>query len=139
MPVTRREAFLLQGYQGAPTDGVVEVVYFDSQDRFNRALKGLGLSWAAAVASILIPVAHFLLVPGLLIFGIVVFFRRLRMHRATVSIRGRCPDCGSEQEYEKGLVWEVPVSLVCGQCGRTLRGIAAPIAAEADSPDLRES
>ena len=139
MPTTHREAFLLQGYGSTPSDGIAEVIDFDSQDRFNRAVKGLGLSWAAAVGSILIPVAHFLLVPGFLVFGIAVFFRRLQTHRSTLSIRGRCPDCGSEQEFEKDLDWELPVSLVCEQCGRTLRGTALPIAPQEGSPDSHES
>ena len=71
-----------------------------------------------------IPVAHFLLVPGFFLFGVHVFLSRMRTADVTTSIRGTCPDCATEQDFEMGGPWGLPRSLACAECGRTLRANA---------------
>jgi uncharacterized protein involved in cysteine biosynthesis len=46
-------------------------------------LKGLALAWGAAAVSVFIPVAHFLLVPGFAVAGVVIFVKRMRDREAT--------------------------------------------------------
>jgi hypothetical protein len=121
MPEERTEQFRLTGYSDASTPGSATVLSFNKGERWGRALKGLGVSWLVAAGTVFIPVAHFLLVPGFFLFGIYVFVSRMRTVEITSSIRGRCPDCTAEQDFETGGPWGLPRSLACGECGRTLR------------------
>src|SRR5436309_10396043 len=60
----RLQPFILTGYQGAPTRGTVTIQAFNREQRWRRALAGLGKWWGIALLSVFIPVAHFLLVPS---------------------------------------------------------------------------
>jgi hypothetical protein len=124
MPETRTEQLRIMGYADAPAHGLAEVFSFNKEERWGRALKGLGLSWLVAAGTAFIPVAHFLLVPGFFFFGMHVFASRVRTKEVTARIHGICPDCEVEQEFEAGGKWTLPRSLACGECGRTLRAHA---------------
>src|SRR6266516_2965408 len=67
---TRIQQFLLKGYHGVPTSGTVTIRHFNRDERVRRALAGLGKWWGVAVVSVLIPVAHFVLVPSFLGYGV---------------------------------------------------------------------
>ena len=41
-PATRIQPFLLSGYHGEPTRGTVTIQAFDREQRFRRAVAGLG-------------------------------------------------------------------------------------------------
>ena len=124
MPQTRTEQFDIVGYADEPAGGVAKVFSFNRGERWARALKALGLSWLVAAATVFIPVAHFLLVPGFFFFGIYAFVSRVRTEEVTARIQGICPDCGAEQDFEVGGKWTLPRSLACRACGRTLRATA---------------
>ena len=117
----RTERFEIRGFAADPAEGVAEVLSFSKRERTRRASKGLGLSWLVAAGTVFIPVAHFLLVPGFFLFGIYVFASRMRVTEITARVQGSCPDCASEQAFESGGRWELPRSMTCGACGRTLR------------------
>src|SRR5207237_8985194 len=63
-PTTRIQPFLLSGYHGEPTRGSVTIQAFDREQRFRRAVAGLGKWWGIGLLTVLIPVAHFVLVPS---------------------------------------------------------------------------
>jgi hypothetical protein len=86
-----------------------------------RALKGLGTFWAAALGSVFIPVAHFLLVPSFGLYGIYTFFQRVRADQIAVKVEGTCPDCGRAQKFDTGGRWSVPRTVACRYCQRSLR------------------
>lgn len=111
----------LSGYSGAPTTATVTVQSFDRRERVRRALQGLGKFWAAAIGSVFIPVAHFLLVPGFALFGAFTFFERLNAAQVVTAAHGTCPDCGREQKLEIGGRWRVPRDVTCTSCQRSLR------------------
>jgi len=69
-PATRIQPFLLGGYHGEPTRGTVTVQAFDREQRFRRAVAGLGKWWGIGLLTVLIPVAHFVLVPSFLAYGL---------------------------------------------------------------------
>lgn len=119
-PATDREPFSITGYGPTPTNGSASVVSLDGAGRLRRAGAALAASWAAAVASIFVPVAHFLLVPGFLVIGIVSFVVRFRTPKRAVSVRGTCPDCGTDQEFDTSGPWSLPRQLTCGSCHRSL-------------------
>src|SRR5436189_3490573 len=74
---TRVQPFSLSGYHGRPTRGTVTIREFNRQQRTRRALEGLGKWWGVALLSVFIPVAHFVLVPSFVLYGMWQFFQRL--------------------------------------------------------------
>ena len=112
--------FVLTGYGEKVTRGVALVTSFDRAGRTSRAWKGLAAAWAGALASVFIPVAHFLLVPGFAIAGIVVFASRIRTTEVTRSMKGTCPHCAVEQDFEPAGRWNPPHTVTCQRCYRSL-------------------
>ena len=126
MPTTRSEPFILTGYGENTTPGTAAIKTFRGAERLARAGKGMAIAWGAAAASIFIPVAHFLLVPGFALAGVVVFLRRTRTRETTDAIHGTCPDCGHEQGFHSTGVWRLPQHLTCQDCGRLLTAKTTP-------------
>lgn len=111
---------VLTGYSGR-TAATVLVVSYDRARRVRRALRGLGTWWGAALVSVLIPVAHFVLVPAFFFFGVYTFARRLTTDQVALSGRGTCPDCGREQALDVAGRWSLPRTTSCRYCQRGLR------------------
>ncbi len=125
MPRSRSELLLLTGYGDNSTTGVATVTTFDRAERIGRAAKGLAVAWGAALVSIFIPVAHFLLVPGFALVGVFVFAKRTRTREVTESIHGTCPHCGEEQDFDSSSLWHLgPMHLTCANCSRLLTASA---------------
>ena len=121
----RRRRFVLTGYSDQTTAGVAHVRSFDRAERMVRASKRLALAWAGALIGFFIPVAHFLLVPGLLIAGVVFFRSGLGAREIAYSMTGSCPDCGLEQDFASAGRWEPPHTVTCRGCHRSLTAKAA--------------
>lgn len=119
-PPTRVEAFLLSGYQGEPTRGSVTIQTFDRAHRVRRAMAGLGKWWGVGLLTVLIPVAHFVLVPSFLAYGLWQCFQRLGTVELASEARGTCPDCGAEQALDLAVRWRAPQTVTCRQCHRGL-------------------
>lgn len=115
------QTYQLTGYSQTPTTATVTIRSFDKPERMRRALKGLGTFWAAALGSVFIPVAHFLLVPSFSLYGIYTFFERLNADKIVVSAEGTCPDCGKQQKLDVAGRWRVPRNVACRYCQRSLR------------------
>jgi hypothetical protein len=110
----------LTGYHGAPTGAMLVVVSFGAGRRMRRAVQALAGFWGAMLASVFIPLAHFVLVPSLFGIGIWQFVRRLRQHRQVRGARGACPDCGVEQDFELSAGLRFPQGVQCRHCHRGL-------------------
>lgn len=126
----------LTGYSGR-TAATVRVITYDRARRVRRALAGLGTWWGAAVLSVLIPLAHFVLVPSFFLYGAFTFARRLTADQVAVAGRGTCPDCGREQALDVAGRWSVPSNTSCRYCQRSLRVTALPGTSEVPQHDLR--
>ncbi|MEJ2240496.1 MAG: hypothetical protein P8X82_19580 [Gemmatimonadales bacterium] len=123
MTSNRDERFLqlpLEGYSDQTGVATVRTVSFDRRTRVRRAVGGLVGSWAAALVSVFIPVAHFLLVPGFFLAGLYLLFHNLRVQTSVTAATGVCPDCGREQEFEISGNWNPPHRLTCSGCQRSL-------------------
>jgi len=118
--MTETHQYRLTGYSPAAATATVTVQSFDKKERMRRALKGLATFWAAAIGSIFIPVAHFLLVPGFALYGAYTFVERLRAREVVMAAEGVCPDCGKPQQLEIGGRWQVPRRVACRYCQRAL-------------------
>jgi hypothetical protein len=111
----------LSGYSAAETTATVTIQSFDKNERVRRALKGLATFWAAAIGSVFIPVAHFLLVPGFALYGAYTFFERMGAREVVMAAEGVCPDCGKPQRLEISGRWHVPRRVACRYCQRALQ------------------
>ena len=118
---TRNQRFLLKGYHGVPTSGTVTIGTFTREERVRRAFAGLGKWWGIAVVSVLIPVAHFVLVPSFLAYGVWQVFQRLGTVELVIEARGTCPDCGAEQALDLAARWRAPQPVTCRLCHRGLQ------------------
>ena len=84
--------------------------------RFARTLGGLGMFWGLGLASVFIPVAHFVLVPTFVVAGIVMAVKRAREDRRLLLVRGACPRCGAVQEIRPGGRFVDGRSFDCPKC-----------------------
>ena len=101
--------------------------------RFARTLAGLGMFWGLALASVFIPVAHFVLVPTFVVAGIVLAVKRAREDRRLLLVRGACPRCGAVQELRPGGRCVDGRSFDCPKCHGNLTlatASAAPVPAQ---------
>lgn len=74
--------------------GEVRIEHWETSARLLRAAKRWGALWALAIVSVVVPVAHFILVPGFLIAGPISAFARYRQKSGVVAGEGPCPSCG---------------------------------------------
>jgi hypothetical protein len=118
--LTETHTYRLSGYSPTPTSATVTIRSFDKQERVRRALKGLAMFWSAALGSVFIPVAHFLLVPSFALYGAYTFFERLGARQVVIAAEGICPDCGRSQELDIGSRWQLPRRFACRHCQRSL-------------------
>ena len=116
----RRVHCTLTGYGDRAGPALVESVSHDTASRLWRGLTGLAALWGAALLAVFIPLAHFILVPTLVVIGLYVFWRRWRTRESVRRASGTCPDCGTEQELEIGGSWQPPHRVTCGNCQRSL-------------------
>ncbi len=88
------------GHEASPARALI--VEQAPGQRFARTLGGLGMFWGLGLASVFIPVAHFVLVPTFVVGGVVMAVKRAREDRRLLWVRGACPRCGVEQELKPG-------------------------------------
>ena len=69
------------------------VVRYSPGRRAARALLAVGACWGLALLAVFIPVAHFVLVPGLLVIGLILATSRAREAWRVVTVQGQCPRC----------------------------------------------
>lgn len=119
--MTETHTYQLTGYSPTPAEASVTIRSFDRRERVQRALKGLATFWGAALGSVFIPVAHFLLVPSFALYGAYTFFERLGASQIVTAAQGTCPDCGTPQKLETGGRWQLPRTVACRHCQRALR------------------
>lgn len=99
--------------------GEIWIQEYDSKSRSRRALKWLGICWAAAIGSVVIPLAHFVLVPGFFLAGPIIAMILYGKEKEIVGGSGICPSCGKSFIAARGSVkW--PYSDVCGSCHRSV-------------------
>jgi len=87
--MVQRPIFLQSG--DVVGDGILYLQSFDARDRKIRAAKMLGMMWLFAALSVPIIIAHFVLVPGFLIAGPVMAYKRYRVTEVPDHVSGKCP------------------------------------------------
>ena len=87
----------------------------DRPGRVTRAIKGWAICWGLAVVSILVPVAHFVLVPAFAIAGPVVAWIRMRQESVILGAIVDCPACGEQTRLAR-TADDWPITLYCKPC-----------------------
>jgi hypothetical protein len=91
-----------------------------ARERMQRAALGCAACWGLAVASILIPVAHFVLVPGFLVAGPVLAWLRTTERSVVLGGIVDCPEC--QEQMLLGRSRDAgPLSVLCENCRAPLR------------------
>jgi hypothetical protein len=111
----------------APTKATLEIEAIPFGRRLGRGAVRLLFAWVIGVFCVLVPLLHFVLVPGFLIAGPVLAWLAVR---ATVEVKSAsvtCPKCAKEAPIEAGSTgW--PVRLRCVACGTTFSARSDPTA-----------
>jgi len=89
-------------------------------DRATRAARALAALWGVAALAILVPIAHFVLVPGFFVAGIVVGLRKLNELATVTQVSGICPRCGAERAFEAGGRLRASSKASCPACHNQL-------------------
>lgn len=106
----------IRGAANTRSSGALEVTSYDSRDRTIRALKTLGLFWGLALVSVPIIVAHWVLVPGFLIAGPVMAWRKYGVLQTAGGAHGTCPACAKEMQILLEPEDELPKRTYCPMC-----------------------
>ena len=116
MPTETEVPASLTAFGHPPRPALAVIVEQAPGQRLARTLAGLGMFWGLALASVFIPVAHFVLVPTFVVGGIVMAVKRAREHRRLLRVRGACPRCGAVQDLQPGGRFVDGRSFDCPKC-----------------------
>jgi hypothetical protein len=95
--------------------GEVRIQNFSPRERLFRALKFLGICWGLGLVSVFIPIAHFFLVPGLFLAGLVISYLAYGTESLVLGGESICPNCGEFLPIVRGKEkW--PLTDLCGKC-----------------------
>jgi len=111
---------------GASTAAVMQAITFTPQEQKSRAMKKFLMFFVIASVCILIPIAHFFLVPGFLIGGIIAAKRLWNRSSEGIDAKGICPACNKQITINLDKNGELPQWHDCPECGDALELQAAP-------------
>ena len=100
---------------GKVSRGEVRIQTWDRKQRVKRGLKLLGFCWAMSLVTVIIPLAHFILVPGFFIAGPIGAWIISGQDSVILGGQGTCPSCDTFLTIVRGPNrW--PLSDLCAQC-----------------------
>ncbi|MBC7386960.1 MAG: hypothetical protein H7301_12475 [Cryobacterium sp.] len=118
--VTHDVPVIVKGGMETPsTAGSVKIITWSKKERTRRALKMLGACWAVGLFCVILPVIHFVLVPGLFIAGIVFFSNLISQETLVLGGKGECPECHQSFAISRGKD-RFPMAEVCESCRANL-------------------
>lgn len=110
---------VVQSDTGKSSPGQIRIQSWDRKERTRRALKFWLYCWALAFLSVAIPVAHFFLVPGLLLAGPAGAWVVSTQGSAILGGESICPDCEAFLPLAPASdSW--PIKDLCAQCQRRM-------------------
>jgi len=114
----------VSGRDMEPGEGTLYLKKLDKNQRRKRAMKGLAMCWLLAALSLPIMFFHFVLVPGFLLAGLVLF--KMKMSEETLVLGGIIPCPACQQANKVGRQAEQwPMGINCTSCGKGLDFTAA--------------
>ena len=118
---------------GETSPAEMHVTKFTPKEQKMRAIKSLLIFWAIAVACVPILIAHFLLVPGFIIGGIIVAKRRWNKSAEGIDASGACPACNNDICIKLDKNAELPQWHDCPECSDPLELQATEVQKAGDS------
>jgi len=82
-------------HDGRTTMGTIDVRMIGPGRRLMLGLRALAICWMFAALAIMVPLLHWVLVPGIALLGPVFAMRALSRDRQVCGGGGPCPVCGS--------------------------------------------
>ncbi len=125
MPFTEQHRIVFKTVDDSTTPGELNVQVYSDHERLMRSLKIWGLCWLLAVLSLPILGAHWFLVPGFLIAGPIMGYRRYHQHSISVKVTGTCPRCHNEINLTLEPREQLPLRKYCPHCSAPLHIVAA--------------
>jgi hypothetical protein len=110
----------LKGFGAPPTAARVQLVVLTPAERLKRAVVLFGVFLLVALVALPIPIIHLFLVPGVLLLGLMLSARRLGQAQVFRRVEGRCPFCGTEQNFSIMGAFRLPRQVHCVRCHRAL-------------------
>lgn len=135
--IERRIGLSLKGFGAPPGPAEAEVGLLSGGERLKRAAVAAGAFIAVAVIALPIPIVHFVLVPGGLLLAVVMGGLRLRDREVFRGVEGRCPFCGTAQQFALFGRYRLPRELNCANCHRRLNLTSERSHSPTESPTQR--
>ena len=110
----------LHGFGAPPAPARAEIAELSQAERLKRAAVVFGAFVAVAMSPCPIPIVHFVLVPGGLLLAVTLGCVRLREGEIFRAVEGRCPFCGTEQQFPVLGRFRLPREVHCASCHRRL-------------------
>lgn len=101
--------------------GILHVTHYEKNERVKRAMTVLGLCWLGAAASIPVVIAHWVLVPGFLIAGPVMAYKRLNQDWVNKQATGTCPHCEQDIKIDTEANETLPKWTYCPACNKAIQ------------------
>lgn len=105
---------------GKTSHGEIRIQSWDKRERTIRALKTWALCWCGAVLSVILPLVHFILVPGLFVAGPLLAYWISGQESVILDGTASCPSCGKELRIARAK-YRMPASELCTQCQSSLK------------------
>lgn len=100
--------------------GEAQAQYYAQKERTRRALKILGICWGIGLFCVIIPLAHFILVPSFLLAGPIAAFFTYLQTDMILGGSGTCPVCGKPFSVARTRI-QWPVNDVCSACHNSVK------------------
>ena len=120
MPQTEQQPLLIKGKGDESCAGTLHVSIYGARERAIRAAQGFAMWWALALVSVLIPLAHFILVPVFLLTGLIVAYKRYRAVEVSERVEGHCPVCRNAIKLKLGSAEKPVLWKYCPACQQPL-------------------
>jgi hypothetical protein len=111
--MTETREIVISNNAGGIAPGTLHIRHFSGGERLRRALAVLGMCWGVGLATVIIPLVHFVVPPVMLIIGPVLAWRRYGVVMQNEKIVGSCPSCGQPVTLELDASDSLPLWTYC--------------------------
>ncbi len=117
---TRTIELKLTGFGTPPGEARAEVAELSAPERLKRAAIVFGAFLGVSLVALPIPIVHFVVVPGGILLAFIMGSVRLGQNTIFRGVEGRCPFCGTEQQFTLFGRFRLPREVHCAKCQRRL-------------------
>lgn len=115
----RRVFVIIKGNEDQGEPGELRIQEWNKRERVMRAMKFGGACWGFAIFSVILPLLHFVLVPGFLIAGPIIAFVVFGQEAVVLGGSGTCPHCKKTMKIVRNAP-RFPLSDMCEHCQKSV-------------------